>query len=109
MAGSDWRATLPTLTSRSVSLREPIAQDVGALVDLLSITDASRFGLDYPVTELAVHELIERARRERHSRMSCSSIPDARSRARCRCGSSIPFLRPASGKRRSRHRLEARG
>ena len=65
MAGSDWRATLPTLTSRSVSLREPIAQDVGALVDLLSITDASRFGLDYPVTELAVHELIERAQRDR--------------------------------------------
>lgn len=65
MSASDWQTTLPTLTSRSVTLREPIAQDVGALVDLLSIADASRFGLEYPVTELAVHEFIERAQRDR--------------------------------------------
>jgi len=65
MSASDWQTTLPTLTSRSVTLREPIAQDVGALVDLLSIADASRFGLEYPVTEVAVHELIERAQRDR--------------------------------------------
>ena len=65
MSASDWQTTLPTLTSRSVTLREPIAQDAGALVDLLSIADASRFGLEYPVTELAVHEFIERAQRDR--------------------------------------------
>ena len=65
MSASDWQTTLPTLTSRSITLREPIAQDVGALVDLLSIADASRFGLEYPVTELAVHEFIERAQRDR--------------------------------------------
>jgi len=61
----DWRTALPTLASRSVTLREPNVQDVGPLVDLLSIADASRFGLDYPVTEVAVHELIERALRDR--------------------------------------------
>ena len=65
MSASDWQTALPTLTSRSVTLREPIAQDVGVLVDLLSIADASRFGLEYPVTEVAVHELIERAQRDR--------------------------------------------
>jgi len=65
MSASDWQTALPTLTSRSVTLREPIAQDAGALVDLLSIADASRFGLEYPVTELAVHEFIERAQRDR--------------------------------------------
>jgi RimJ/RimL family protein N-acetyltransferase len=67
MAGFDWQAALPPLTSRSVTLREPVAQDVGALVDLLSIGDASRFGLEYPVTELAVHEFIQRAQRDREA------------------------------------------
>jgi RimJ/RimL family protein N-acetyltransferase len=67
MATFDWQATLPSLTSRSVTLREPVAQDVGALVDLLSIGDASRFGLEYPVAELAVHEFIERAQRDREA------------------------------------------
>src|SRR5438128_9853200 len=65
MSGSVWRTTLPALTSRSVILREPTEQDLGALVDVLSIADASRFGLDYPVTDAAVLEFIDRARRER--------------------------------------------
>jgi RimJ/RimL family protein N-acetyltransferase len=63
--GSDWQTTLPMLTGRGVLLREAVVQDLGAIVDLLSIGDASRFGLDYPVTELAVHEFIERAQRHR--------------------------------------------
>jgi len=67
MTGSDWRAALPTLTSRSVILREPGAQDLGALVDLLSIADASRFGVDYPVTDAAVDALIDRAQRDRET------------------------------------------
>lgn len=46
-------------------LREVAPQDLGALVDLLSIADATRFGLDYPVGEVAVHEFIERAHRDR--------------------------------------------
>jgi len=65
-----WRSELPTLTSRLVTLREPIASDLGALVDLLSIGDASRFGLEEATSELAVHELIQRAQRDRTAGLS---------------------------------------
>jgi RimJ/RimL family protein N-acetyltransferase len=56
---TDWRTDLPTLTSRTVTLREPVQQDCAALLDLLSIDDASRFGLDGPITELAIQTFIE--------------------------------------------------
>jgi RimJ/RimL family protein N-acetyltransferase len=62
-----WRTALPTLSGRTVVLREPVPQDLGALVDLLSIGDATRFGLDEPVSNVAVQELIERFARERAS------------------------------------------
>lgn len=62
---SDWRAELPLLTARAVTLREPTAPDLGALVDLFSLGDATRFDLDYPVTELAVRDFIERVGRAR--------------------------------------------
>jgi RimJ/RimL family protein N-acetyltransferase len=65
-----WRAALPTLSGRVVVLREPAPQDLGALVDLLSIGDATRFGLDEPVSNVAVQELIERFTRERASGLS---------------------------------------
>jgi acyl-CoA reductase-like NAD-dependent aldehyde dehydrogenase len=42
---SDWRVELPTLTARHVTLRELVAQDLGPLVDLLSLSDSTRFGL----------------------------------------------------------------
>ena len=61
----DWRQQLPVLTSRSVMLREPAAADLGPLFDLLSLADASRFGIDEPTTELGVMEFIERAANER--------------------------------------------
>jgi RimJ/RimL family protein N-acetyltransferase len=48
-----------------VTLREPVPQDLGPLADLLSLRDATRFGIDEPVSELGVQELIERAPRER--------------------------------------------
>jgi len=73
-AGSDWQTTLPVLTARGVTLREPVVQDLGAIVDLLSIGDASRFGLEYPVTELAVHEFIERAQRQRAAGVSFTYV-----------------------------------
>jgi RimJ/RimL family protein N-acetyltransferase len=60
-----WRVELPTLTARQVTLREAVASDLRSLMDLLSIADASRFGLDEPVTELGVQQLIERGQRER--------------------------------------------
>jgi RimJ/RimL family protein N-acetyltransferase len=62
-----WRSELPPLTGRVVLLREPTTQDLGPLVDLLSLGDATRFGLDEPVSEVAVQELIERFARERAS------------------------------------------
>ena len=60
-----WRNELPSLSGRVVSLREPVPQDLGPLADLLSIGDATRFGLDEPVSEVSVQELIERFGRER--------------------------------------------
>lgn len=65
LTATDWKRELPVLTSRSVTLREPAAGDLGPLFDLLSLADASRFGIDEPVTELAVHEFIERVCRQR--------------------------------------------
>ena len=62
---STWRTELPVLTGRVVTLREPTTQDLGPLVDLLSIGDATRFGLDEPVSAVDVQELIERFARER--------------------------------------------
>src|SRR6185436_1721242 len=60
-----WRSEPPTLTGRTITLREPGPRDLGALVDLLSLGDATRFGMDEPVSEVSVHELIERIGRER--------------------------------------------
>jgi RimJ/RimL family protein N-acetyltransferase len=62
---STWRSELPTLSGRAVTLREAASADLGALVDLLSLGDATRFGLEEPVSEAAVHELLVRAVRER--------------------------------------------
>ena len=62
---SSWRNELPTLTGRVVTLREPVSQDLGPLVDLLSLGDATRFGLDEPVSEVGVQELIDRFARDR--------------------------------------------
>lgn len=61
----NWRTELPILTARLVTLREPAPQDLGPLVDLLSVADATRFGIEDPNTEVAVQRLIERAARER--------------------------------------------
>jgi RimJ/RimL family protein N-acetyltransferase len=61
----NWRAALPVLTARTVTLREPVASDLGPLVDLLSLSDASRFALDEPVTEMAIQQLIEKVARDR--------------------------------------------
>jgi len=67
---STWRSELPTLTGRMVTLREPVPQDLGPLAELLSLSDATRFGIDEPVSELGVRELIERAARERAQGLS---------------------------------------
>ena len=62
---ANWRAELPTLAARLVTLREPMAEDLSSLLDLLSIADATRFGLEEQTGAVAIQQLIEGARRER--------------------------------------------
>lgn len=66
---------LPVLVGRLVTLREPEDLDLGPIVDLLSLPDASRFGLDdaMPV-ELAAQTLIERAARDRAAGVSFTYV-----------------------------------
>jgi RimJ/RimL family protein N-acetyltransferase len=64
-AVSDWRQQLPVLATRLVTLREPTAPDLPSLVELLSPADASRFGVDEPVTEDGVQAFIEHAHHDR--------------------------------------------
>jgi len=61
----DWRTQLPTLTARQVTLREATVSDLRPLMDLLSLGDASRFGIDEPLSELGVQQLLDRGQRER--------------------------------------------
>ena len=49
------------LTSRLVALREVTPSDLGPLVDLLSLADASRFGGDDPEIAVAAQRLIDAA------------------------------------------------
>jgi RimJ/RimL family protein N-acetyltransferase len=72
--GTTWRSELPPLSGRVVALREPTAQDLGPLVDLLSLGDAMRFGLDEPVSVAGVQELIERFARERASGLALTYV-----------------------------------
>jgi RimJ/RimL family protein N-acetyltransferase len=60
-----WRAELPTLSSRLVSLRELTPRDAGDLLVVLSVDDAPRFGTDEPISAFGVQRLIERAARDR--------------------------------------------
>ena len=64
---ASWRRELPALTARHVALREPIPDDIGALVDLLSVEDASRFGLEEGIDDIAVQLFVERATRDREA------------------------------------------
>ena len=67
-----WRTELPILTARLVTLREPVLQDLGPLADLLSVADATRFGMDDQNSEVAVQQLIERVARDRAAGLSFS-------------------------------------
>jgi RimJ/RimL family protein N-acetyltransferase len=71
---STWRTELPTLAGRSVTLREPVFQDAGALAELLSLRDATRFGIDEPMSDLVVQDLIDRAARERASGLAVTYV-----------------------------------
>ena len=71
---SDWRTELPTLTARLVTLREPSTSDLRPLMDLLALGDASRFGIDEPVSELGVQQFLDRARKERAAGLAITYI-----------------------------------
>ena len=74
IGSTTWRNELPSLTGRVVMLREPSTQDLGPLVDLLSLGDATRFGLDEAVSEVGVQELIDRFARERASGLAFTYV-----------------------------------
>jgi len=55
-------------------MRELSAHDAAAIVDLLSGYDATRFGLDDAISAAAVHDLIERAARDRANGLSFTYV-----------------------------------
>jgi len=67
LASPNWRMELPTLTARLVTLREPTSSDLRPLMDLLHLADASRFGIDEPVSEVSVQQLLDRIARDREA------------------------------------------
>ena len=69
-----WRNELPPLNGRVALLREPVPEDLGPLVGLLSVGDATHFGLDEPVSDVGVLELIDRFARERASGLAFTYV-----------------------------------
>ena len=61
----EWRQGLPPLSAKLVTLREPTAADLRPLMDLLLLSDASRFGLDEPISDLAVQHVLDRISHDR--------------------------------------------
>lgn len=61
----DWKRELPVLTAPTIVLREPVHDDLAALIDLLSTADATRFSLEEDEPELGALTLITRARQDR--------------------------------------------
>ena len=74
LAAPNWRSELPTLAARLVTLREPTTSDLRSLMDLLLLGDASRFGIDEPVSEVAVQQLLDRIAREREAGIAFSFL-----------------------------------
>ena len=75
LATPSWRTSLPILTGRTVLLREPERSDLGALVDLLSLSDATRFGVDESLTiDAAVQQFIDRVIHDRISGLSFTYV-----------------------------------
>jgi ribosomal-protein-alanine N-acetyltransferase len=64
---TDWRRELPVLHARTVSLREPTREDLPAVVSLLSLPDATRFGIDDRINEPSVLDFIAKVERDRAS------------------------------------------
>src|SRR5438552_2859064 len=79
-----WRDDLPVLRGHVVVLREPLPQDRSALLAIVSQPEASRFGIDGPITAGHVLRLIDSARRDRGAGLGFTyviSSPDTRGTA----------------------------
>lgn len=74
MHTTDWRQTLPALSARGLVLREPVDEDISALVELLSIADATGFGLGDTVSDASVREFVARTRRDRAAGFAFSYV-----------------------------------
>ena len=61
----EWRRELPVLSSRAVTLREPMPTDLVTLCDVLSLADAAAFGIDDPISEVSALDFINRVARQR--------------------------------------------
>lgn len=61
----NWRSGLPVLAGQLVTLREPAPEDAPAIASLLSLPDASRFGLDAFAGESDAARLIDTVIRAR--------------------------------------------
>src|SRR3989338_509989 len=70
----DWRQELPTLAGRSVTLRELAPQDLGPLIDLLSIAATSPSSMHEPVPDVGVRAFIDRAIRDRSAGLSFTYV-----------------------------------
>jgi ribosomal-protein-alanine N-acetyltransferase len=70
----NWRTGLPVLASALVTLREPTPQDVPALVSLLALADARRFGLDDPASDDAALRLVADAAAQRAAGLAFTYI-----------------------------------
>ena len=73
----NWRNGLPALTGRLVTLREPVPQDLAALVSLLSLSDATRFGLDDFTSDADARRLIDAAARDRAAGLAFTYVVTA--------------------------------
>src|SRR5262245_9910814 len=69
-SAASWKTELPALSGRLATLRELAPQDLGPLVDLLSLSDSCRFGIEDAINEVAAQHLIERAPRDRTTGLS---------------------------------------
>jgi RimJ/RimL family protein N-acetyltransferase len=82
LSPADWKKDLPTLAARQVALREVVPSDLLSLIELLSVPDATRFGIEEPLVDVAAQHLIGRAARERAAGLSFTyAITVATSRA----------------------------
>jgi RimJ/RimL family protein N-acetyltransferase len=74
LISSDWRRELPALSTRLVAMREARSEDLVGLIDVLSVADASRFGIDDLSIDEGVAALLDRSTRDRADGVSFTYV-----------------------------------